>query len=299
MSRFIAGFAALVATVTVLGAATSLAAEVVDARGEVVNVDDPSRILSIGGDTTEIVYALGFGANVVAVDTTSLFPAEVLTKKKVGYMRALSTEGVLSTGATLILANAHAGPPEVIRALNASSVPLIMLPENASRESLIEKVRLVGQTIGAEAKADKLATQIGSQFDSLEAARSKLDKPVRALLVLSITSGRALVGGSGTTADVMLGLAGATNAAESLNGYKPVSDEALIEMAPQVIVAACRAPDEDVAAEIVALPGFRALGTGQKVPIITIDAAYLLGFGPRAPQAASELMAQLYPELPH
>src|SRR5690606_31859571 len=99
MSRTIPGFVTLAIVAAVLGATASIAAEVVDARGEVIKADNPSRILSIGGDTTEIVYALGFGSNVVAVDTSSQFPPEVLAKKKVGYMRALSTEGVLSTGA--------------------------------------------------------------------------------------------------------------------------------------------------------------------------------------------------------
>jgi iron complex transport system substrate-binding protein len=299
MSRTIPGFVTLAIVAAVLGATASIAAEVVDARGEVIKADNPSRILSIGGDTTEIVYALGFGSNVVAVDTSSQFPPEVLAKKKVGYMRALSTEGVLSTGATLILANAHAGPPEVIRALATSSVPLVMLPENASPESLIEKVKLVGRALGAEAKANDLAAQLNGQFGSLETVRSKIERPVRALLVLSVDGGRALAAGRGTTADLMLELAGATNAAADLNGYKPVSDEALIEMAPQAIIVARRAPEEEIAAEIAALPGFKALGAGRKVPIITMDAAYLLGFGPRAPRAAGELMAQLYPDLPN
>lgn len=298
MSRFLSGFAALAIGIAAQATGVSLAAEVKDATGEIVQTADTSRLLSIGGDTTEILYALGFGDKVVAVDTSSQFPPEVLSKKKVGYMRALSTEGVLSTGATLILASWHAGPPEVVRALRGSSVPLVILPESEGPASLIEKVRLVGKALDAEEKAHELASQLQSQFDALAADRDKISEPVRALLVLSVSSGRALVGGKHTTADVMLKLAGATNAANSLNGYRPVSDEALIEMAPQVIIAAQRSPQEKVAEDIAALPGFKAIGVGEKVPIITMDASYLLGFGPRAPQAAGELMAQLYPQLP-
>lgn len=298
MSRFLSGFAALAIGIAAQATGVSLAAEVKDATGEIVQTADTSRLLSIGGDTTEILYAFGFGDKVVAVDTSSQFPPEVLSKKKVGYMRALSTEGVLSTGATLILASWHAGPPEVVRALRGSSVPLVILPESEGPASLIEKVRLVGKALDAEEKAHELASQLQSQFDALAADRDKISEPVRALLVLSVSSGRALVGGKHTTADVMLKLAGATNAANSLNGYRPVSDEALIEMAPQVIIAAQRSPQEKVAEDIAALPGFKAIGVGEKVPIITMDASYLLGFGPRAPQAAGELMAKLYPQLP-
>lgn len=298
MSRVLAGIAALAIATSGVQVPTGWAAEIEDATGQIVKTGDISRLLSIGGDTTEILYALGFGDNVVAVDTTSQFPAAAMAKMKVGYMRALSTEGVLSTGATLILANSHAGPPEVVRALKASSVPVVILPENVGPDSLVEKVRLVGRALGAEAKAGQLAAELEKQFRDLADARSKIHKPLRAIFVLSVSSGRALVGGSGTTADVMLGLAGVTNAAASLNGYKPVSDEALIELAPEVIIAARRTPDEDTLAEIAALAGFKAVGAGGKVPVITMDASYLLGFGPRAPDAAGELMTQVYAERP-
>ena len=48
-------------------------------------------IIAIGGDITEIVYELGAGDRILAVDTTSVFPPEALeTKPNVGYMRQLS-----------------------------------------------------------------------------------------------------------------------------------------------------------------------------------------------------------------
>jgi iron complex transport system substrate-binding protein len=58
-------------------AVAARAATVMDADRQQVAVTDLSRIVSLGGDVTEIVYALGLGGNVVAVDTTSLFPPAV------------------------------------------------------------------------------------------------------------------------------------------------------------------------------------------------------------------------------
>ena len=106
---------------------------VTDAGGRVVRIADASRILAIGGDVTEIVYALGAGARVVGVDTTSQFPPEALKEKKsVGYMRALSSEGVISVDATLILASERSGPPEVVKTLKATSVPYVEIPDQHS-----------------------------------------------------------------------------------------------------------------------------------------------------------------------
>ncbi len=75
-----------------------------DASGRSVEIADISRIVSIGGAVTEIVYALGFGEKVVAIDLTSGFPAAVRKLPSIGYMRTLSPEGVMSLTPTIILA---------------------------------------------------------------------------------------------------------------------------------------------------------------------------------------------------
>lgn len=64
------------------------------------------RIVCAGGAMTEIVFALGHGDTVVAVDTTSWFPYEHVSKlPKVGYFRSLAAEGLLSMQPDLILAD--------------------------------------------------------------------------------------------------------------------------------------------------------------------------------------------------
>src|SRR5262245_22113483 len=66
-----------------------------DGAGRSVSITDPSRIVSVGGAVTEILYAIGLEDRIVAVDTTSLYPQSATGKPKVGYMRQLSPEGVL------------------------------------------------------------------------------------------------------------------------------------------------------------------------------------------------------------
>jgi iron complex transport system substrate-binding protein len=75
---------------------------------------DPSRIASIGGSLTEIVYALGQQEHLVARDSTSLYPQEALKLPDVGYMRQLSPEGVLSVNPSGILALQGSGPKEAV-----------------------------------------------------------------------------------------------------------------------------------------------------------------------------------------
>ncbi|TIO39759.1 MAG: hemin ABC transporter substrate-binding protein, partial [Mesorhizobium sp.] len=95
---------------------------------------DTSRIAAIGGSITEIVYALGEEGHLVARDSTSSFPQAAQKLPDVGYMRALSPEGVLSVNPSGILALHGSGPKETVDVLKKSSVPFIEVPERYSHE---------------------------------------------------------------------------------------------------------------------------------------------------------------------
>jgi len=273
---------------------------VTDAGGRQVHITDASRILSIGGDITEIVYALGAGARIVGVDATSQFPAQALKEKKsVGYMRALSSEGVISVNATLVLASERSGPPEVVKTLKTTSVPYVEVPDRHSAAGIADKVRLIAQAIGAEAEGEKVVQQVVADFAALDAARARIKRPLRALFVLGVQNGRATVGGQDTSADAILKLAGADNVATAINGFRPLPNEAIVELAPEAIVAMRRSSSVDAhdVEQLFALKGIESTPAGVNRRLIMMDALYLLGFGPRAPAAARELMANLYPDL--
>jgi heme transport system substrate-binding protein len=280
----------------------AFAAEIVvtDASGRQVRVTDASRILSVGGDVTEIVYALGAGGRVVAVDATSQFPESALKEKKnVGYMRALSTEGCLSVDPTLILSSERSGPPEVVKSLKATSVPYVEVPDQHSLQGILAKVRLIAKAVGADAEADKVSAQVERDFAALAAATAKVKRPLRVLFVLGVQNGRINVGGSNTSAHAILKLAGAENVAQQVNGFRPLPDEAIVELAPEVIVAMRRSSGNDAhdTDALLSLKSVQSTPAGAAKRLILMDGLYLLGFGPRAPAAARDLMGKLYPEL--
>jgi iron complex transport system substrate-binding protein len=93
----------------------------------------------------------------------------------------------------------------------------------------------------------------------------------------------------------MLTLAGATNAASALSGWKPLSDEGLIAAAPEAIVMMDHGPG-GAAQDPFALPTFAATPAAAQKRLVVMDGTYLLGFGPRTPEAARELMAALHPD---
>jgi iron complex transport system substrate-binding protein len=268
-----------------------------DASGHVVDIRDASRIVAIGGAVTEILYALGAERQIVAIDTSSLFPVQALKDKpNVGYMRQLSAEGVLALSPSLVLAAEGSGPPAVIDILQAAGVAFVQVPDRFTGEGIVEKIRLIGHAIGRGAEAECLVESVQADLDALASSRGKIDKPARVLFVLSFANGRAMVAGRSTAADGIIRLADAENAITEFDGYKAVSDEAILAARPDVILAIERPGFRLGAADIFNRPAFSLTPAARQKAFISMDGLYLLGFGPRTVRAASDLRRAIYPD---
>ena len=127
--------------------------------------------------------------------------------------------------------------------------------------------------------------------------RPRTAKPPRVLFVLSLQNGRPMVGGRGTAADAMIRLAGGANAADAIDGYKPMTDEGIIAAAPDVILKMNNGNMVGAPDDIFSLPAFAATPAAANRALIAMDGLYLLGFGLRSPDAVRDLMAALYPSL--
>lgn len=257
------------------------------------------RVVSIGGSVTEIVHALGQGDRLIARDTTSTYPEGVTALPDVGYLRALSPEGVLSTAPDLVLAEEGAGPPEALEVLENASIPVVIVPNDPSTSGVLAKIRAIGDALAAEAEAEALAIAIGERLDQVQARIAGLPQEgrKRVLFILSTQGGRILASGSGTSADAMIALAGGVNAVTGFSGYKPLTDEAVIEAAPDAILMMARGGDHVADdAELLAMPAISVTPAAETGSVIRMDGLYLLGFGPRTADAVADLAAALYDE---
>lgn len=256
---------------------------------------DASRVVAIGGSITEIVYALGEEARLIARDSTSVYPPEALDLPDVGYMRALSPESVLAIDPSLIVSLEGSGPPEAVDVLEKASVPMVTVPEHFDRQGILEKIRIVGDALGVAGKAAELADQVEADTRAAEEMAAGAGEPVSVLFVLSLQGGRVLASGIGTAADGIIVMAGGRNAITGYEGYKPLSDEALIEAGPQVILAMDRGGDHTAQVDqLLAHPAIAATPAGREGRVVRMDGAYLLGFGPRTAAAVRELSAALH-----
>jgi iron complex transport system substrate-binding protein len=276
-----------------------LLAVIVFAASGAARAADTSRIVSIGGAVTEILYALGADKNVVAVDTTSLYPAQAMREKaSVGYMRALSAEGVLGLRPSLILATEGSGPKETMTVLQAAKVPLVTVPDHHTGEGIIEKIQIIAKAVDAETRGNCIADAVKKDLGMLQALRSDIKTPKRVMFVLSLVSGRAMVSGRNTAADGIIKMAGAVNAVTDYDGYKQISDEAVIAAKPDIILAMERGgPNPVTAGDLFSIAAFSGTPAAQGKHFVAMNGLYLLGFGPRSARAARDLSVAVYPEL--
>ncbi|MEL6367764.1 MAG: ABC transporter substrate-binding protein [Pseudomonadota bacterium] len=250
---------------------------------------DRSRIVVAGGSITEILYDLGADERVVAADRTSNYPAAALELPQIGYVRALSAEGVLSQEPTLLLGEDDTGPPEILDQLRAAGLPIAILAEQHDSQGIIDKVRCIGDLIGMpEAAEAYIAERLQPAAERLVAAQS-LDKPSGAIL-LGIRDGTLIAAGTETSGDGLLMMMSASNALGQMSGWKPVSREAMIVADPSFLVIPQRGLDAAGGVEgLLEHPTLKFTSAAKNGRVFAMDGMAMLGFGPRTLGAAAQL----------
>lgn len=258
----------------------------------------PRRIISIGGALTELIYELGAQGELVGVDSTSLYPAVATKLPNVGYARTLAAEGLLSLAPTMIVATEEAGPPAVLRQLEAAKVPLYVLNSAHRFEGVVERTLRLGELLDRQPQAAALARKLQTDWTASRELVTRVaagHRAPRVLFILSNAANQARIGGTGTAADAMIGYAGATNALGDAQGYKMLSPEAAIAAAPDVILATTQGVEASGGIDgLLKLPGLAQTPAGQQRRVVVMETMELLGFGPRAPVALKTLAQGLH-----
>lgn len=247
------------------------------------------RLVSLSGALTEIVYLLNAQNLLVGTDTTSLYPEAAQKTAKVGYVRQLSAEGLLSLRPDAVIGTSDAGPPVVLDQIRQAGVRVALVKAQHNWAEVQEKIKVVGRETGRSADADKLLAQLDGQWNSIQAQVAKAQRKPRVLFVMS-HSGSPQVAGKGTAANALMQYAGCVNAIDQFDGYKPLTAEAMASAAPEVIINTTQGIEAlgGEAAfwkrpELALTPAFA------KKALVTLEASHLLGFGPRLPTAVQAL----------
>ncbi|WES67815.1 hemin ABC transporter substrate-binding protein [Superficieibacter sp. HKU1] len=244
------------------------------------------KVVTLGGDITEIVYGLGAQSQLVGRDTTSTWPAEVNNVPDVGYVRQLNTEGILSLRPDIVLASNQAQPSLVLQKVAENHVRVIDVPGGYSLAAIDKKVAVIADALGKNAEGEQLRQKLKAQIAALPT--SPVNK--RVLFLLSHGGMGTMVAGQETAADGAIRAAGLQNAMQGFAHYRGLSQEGVIASQPDLIVISADGINSMGGEEnLWKLPGLAQTPAGRNKQVMIIDDMALLGFGVRTPQALRDL----------
>ncbi|MZR32271.1 heme/hemin ABC transporter substrate-binding protein [Sneathiella litorea] len=256
--------------------------------------DAPKRIVSVGGPLTETIYAIGAGNLIVGSDTTSYYPAEAASTPKVGYQRALNAEGILSLNPDLVILSEESGPPIVLEQLKSAGINMLTVKAGRSLKDVKDSIDILAKALDKQTEGNQLIADINGAEEKLKAASAAQEPPKSVMFILQHSGGAPMVAGQKTAADSIINLAGATNVVADYEGYKPLSPEAAVSLAPEILLVTTQGLEQaGRKAALLASPGVSLTPAAKNARIIAMDALLLLGFGPRTAEAALELKRQL------
>ena len=269
--------------------------------GEESVITDTSRIVSLNGDLTEIIFELGLGSNVVAVDVTTTYPPEAAslndTGQTVGFAQQLAPEAVLRFEPTLVIGDGQIAPPETIELLRDAGIPVVILETQVTLDGVETKILQVAEILGVPDEGRVLADRVMAEIEEATAlAASDETDPVVAYVYVRGPQLVFLFGG-GMPTQAMIEGAGAIDAGLAAGVFGPaiLTPEALVAAAPEVIVL----PEAGLEAlggveAFLAIPGVADTPAGLAENFLVYDEAYFFNLGPRVGMALSDFVADLY-----
>jgi iron complex transport system substrate-binding protein len=248
-----------------------------------------------------MVFALGKGHDLVAVDLSSTYPDSAKLLKTVGYHRALSPEGIIAMNPGLVIHSNDIGPENVLPQITNAGLNIKAFGGAGTIDSARLLLKQLGSFFGEASKADSICKKM--DHDIATAANSLKSIPVadtprvmiihfgRAGNIYFVMSGRAGVG------DEMIKLAGGRVVAYDAKGARQISAEAVATANPDVIIATDYGYDKMGSMEkfITDVPGVALTNAGKHKRIVRFEEHDLVYFGPRTGENIIKLMKLLHP----
>ncbi len=243
------------------------------------------RYVTAGGTITEIVFALGAGKDVVAVDQSSSFPYEATQKPMVGYYRDLAAEGVLSMTPTHLLAIEGVGRDNALKQIESVGVKVTVFDKPKDVNELKLLVKSVGKELGKVSEAETLVTHIEASLP-----KKSLAKRGSAVYLLSAGERGIMAAGEETVPDLIFSYVGLENVANTHSGFKAINLEALVTMQPDYILLPSHVFAHSGGKEAFCKQtNLRLLSAVRECRVLLMDSLLSLGMTPRLSKAIQQV----------
>lgn len=251
----------------------------------------PKRIISYSPGATEVLFAVGAGAQVIAVDEFSDYPVAAKALPHVQYSKPSPEPALAMKPDLVIMSGQQAGQVPQFRQLG---MRVVLLKEPGDVPAVFEQVRNVGRMTGHGDEAAKLATALEGRLEKVKATvATKSDAPV---VFYEITPDLFTVSPNSFVGN-LLTIAKAKNVVtDTSNAFPQLSVETVLKADPAVILLADGGDDGGQTPEMVkARPGWDRVKAVRDGRVVVIDSDIFSRPGPRVLDALEQLVAVLYP----
>jgi iron complex transport system substrate-binding protein len=247
--------------------------------GELTLAAQPMRIISLSPTSTEMLYAIGAGAQVVAVDEYSNYPAEAVA---LGTMLSGFEPNIEAiSGFTPDLVIASYDPGNLAEQLGSLNIPLFIANAPTNLDSVYEQIEQLGMLVGHVAEADQLVATMQTEITAAVSAVVAPATPLSYYYELdntyySVTS-NSFIGQLFN----LFGLRNIADNAEAGNDYPQLSAEAIVSSNPDIIVLADTKCCAQTAETVAARDGWGGLNAVVAGNIAELDDDIASRWGPR------------------
>ena len=270
-----------------------------DDMGNTIELEGyPQAIVSLSASTTEILFAIGAGSQVVGRDEYSVYPEEALQVTNVGAMwEELPAEAILALEPDLVVA-AQIISEDQVQALRDLGLNVYWQANPTSYEELWANLRDFAKLTGHEDKTETLVASLEARVRSVQDKTATVTERPSVFYELDATDpSNPWTAGSGTFIDYIINQAGGTNAASALEGeYAQISAEEMLAVNPDIILLA-DAPYGTTPESVTERPGWDVIKAVQENALYPIDPNMMSVPGPRLVDALEVTAKLLHPEL--
>ncbi len=273
---------------------------IVDGMGREITLDRPAqKVASLAPSNTEILFAIGAGAQVIARDSFSDFPEQALAVADIGGgFGEIDTETLVSLEPDLVIA-AEINPVENVQMLEDLGLKVFYLSNPKELDGLYENLRTVARLVGHEAETEGLIESLKLRVSTIEEKVSSLQERPLVFYELDGTDPSApWTSGPGTFIDLLLTKAGGDNLGNTLDSeWVQISVEELITQNPDIILLGDYTWGGITPEDIAARPGWEVIAAVQNEQVYTFDDNLVSRPGPRMVDGLEALAELLHPEL--
>ena len=295
---FAVGLALFMAACVTPQTAPEESREVTDGLGREITLPSTiERIVSLAPSNTEMLFAIGAGAQVVGRDEVSDHPASASEVASIGStFGELNTEAILALEPDLILA-ADITAPEQLQSLEALGLTTFVVPNPTDFDGLYDNLITIGEITGHADEAADLAQALRSRMEAVIALTLEAD-PTSVFYEIDGSDPNApWTTGSGTFQNLLIQLAGGVNAANGIEGWGQIDLEELVIQDPEVIVFTTGPFIVTTSQSLADRPGWGGIAAVQSGRVVPIDSNWIDRPGPRLVDGLEALARTLHPEL--